>query len=721
MSEAARAPEGQIIDQRYRIVSKIAEGGMATVYRAVDLRLERSVAIKIMHMQLAQGPHRDQFVQRFHREVKSAASMANPHIVQVYDTGEFHGLDYLVMEYVHGVNLRHEMNAEGTFTVRETLRVIRETLDGLASAHASGIVHRDIKPENILLNDRGHVEITDFGLAKATSEATLSSTGMLLGTAAYLAPETIEGNRATSQGDLYSVGIMAWEMLAGAVPFTSANPVTLVFKHVHEDVPPLNVPCPGIDPEVVAFIAHLTERSIEGRPADAGAALQELTAMATRLAPDAWLYRKAAADPSPGGDAADPTSVNPTASGASERNGAPTHASNGQERPTRPQPPEPPSASRTSQRSPDPTQIIASRTPQTRPTRALDALGNRHADVLASASPTRGSGTAPWRRRRTVILTLSIVLALGLCTCAGLWWYFRGPGSYWTVPKPGDLRCSGESACTITDVKWSSYETLLRNAGIPYTAAHSYSDTIAQGSIIGTYPSTVDAHVGKRSSSVMKITVSRGVRQATIPSDILDTSSEHGKNPLSALRKAGFSSISHDVSKDVYSLDLPAGTVQSIDPKPGTTMRHNKEIVIHLSKGPMPVSMPSIVGHSRDEAQTAFDDAKLEASYTEEYSDTVASGKVISASVEAGRELHWGDSVSVVVSKGPQTVTVPKVVGMSTDDAERTLRALGLDVKVTAPLGDITHTVRLQSPEAGQQVRVRDSHGDKTVITLTVV
>ncbi len=130
--------------------------------------------------------------------------------MQVYDTGEFDGLDFLVMEYVHGVNLRYEMNQQVTFSVRETLRIVGETLDGLASAHRAGVVHRDIKPENILLNDRGHVQITDFGLAKAMSQATLSSTGILLGTAAYLAPEMIQHNQATPQGDLYSVGIMAF-------------------------------------------------------------------------------------------------------------------------------------------------------------------------------------------------------------------------------------------------------------------------------------------------------------------------------------------------------------------------------------------------------------------------------------------------------------------------------------------------------------------------------
>ena len=128
------------------------------------------------------------------------------------------------------------------------------------------MVHREINPENILINDRGHVQITDFGLAKAASQATLSSTGMLLGTAAYLAPEMIENNQATAQGDLYSVGIMAWEMLTGKVPFDSDNPVTLVFKHVHEDVPSVATVCQGIDPSVAAFIAHLTARQVDAPP-----------------------------------------------------------------------------------------------------------------------------------------------------------------------------------------------------------------------------------------------------------------------------------------------------------------------------------------------------------------------------------------------------------------------------------------------------------------------
>ena len=431
MSEAPHAPEGQVIEGRYRVVSRIADGGMATVYQAVDERLERTVAIKIMHTQLAQGPHRDQFVERFHREARSAAAIANPHIVQVYDTGEFDGLDYLVMEYVHGVNLRYEMNQQGTFSVRETLRIIGETLDGLASAHRAGVVHRDIKPENILLNDRGHVQITDFGLAKTVSQATLSSTGILLGTAAYLAPEMIEKNQATPQGDLYSVGIMAWEMLAGNVPFTSDNPVTLVFKHVHEDVPSIATACKGINEGVAAFLAHLTARAVEARPADASVALTELQRLQSTLAVSDWQYRLP------------PVDVSASDGAAPANNGAPTNVGN----PVPPAPPAPPTQQfddRTrkldriktnattvmpvQQQNIDPEATTRFSLPADGIVNSLDNA----ADSAASQSPiaqSDESGNTPnsksAKKRRTPLIVAGVVALLLACGAGGWAWYLE--------------------------------------------------------------------------------------------------------------------------------------------------------------------------------------------------------------------------------------------------------------------------------------------------------
>ncbi|WEV58455.1 PASTA domain-containing protein [Bifidobacterium sp. ESL0728] len=836
MSEVENEPQTQLIDGRYRVLGPIADGGMATVYKAKDERLERVVAIKVMHTQLAQGPHRDQFVARFHREARSAAAISNPHIVQVYDSGTAGGRDYLVMEYVHGVNLRHEMSERGTFSVHETVRIISQTLDGLASAHRAGVVHRDIKPENILLNDRGRVQITDFGLAKAMSEATLSTTGMLLGTAAYLAPEMIENNLATPQGDLYSVGIMAWEMLAGQVPFTSDNPVTMVFKHVHEDVPALETVCLGIDPSISAFVSHLTARAVEGRPVDAAAALQELKTLSSRIGVDGWQYRyipqsgdsraaaKGTTSPLAGTAAApmaagaqntapsrishdgsstsstsstsDPTNAwnrNDTDAAASTPNYAGEPAAYQAEVPAPPvsapapdtnvirstaRQPIPASTSSPAYETSDtskpsnafatpesstgraastgPSTFAATQTVpagtyerQSSPNAATQSIDGRtlaNDGTAAANNPTITIGlmdapqteqgkdmagnnpaakTKPQKRSRlrkpVVITTIILALLAVLAACGVAWWYFLGPGSYYSLPKPEDLSCAKNSACRITDVKWKPYESTLKVAGVPYDVSEQFSDKVSKGEVISTDPGNVGGHVSKRTNAKLKVVVSKGVRHITIPKDILDPSSAAGKKPMETLSQAGFTNIVHETSKDEYSEDLPEGAAKSVSPKPGTTIAHNSKVTLVLSKGPMPVSMPDVTGRTKDDAQAAFDDAKLKPNYSEAFSDSVPSGSIVSTSVKAGTQLHWGDKVDVVVSKGPETVTVPDVRGKNENDAQKTLEALGLKVKISAPLGDLTHQVRFQSPDPGQQVRVRGDDGNPTIVTLTVV
>ena len=713
MSEDASS-QGQLIDGRYRVVREIAQGGMATVYEATDERLNRTVALKVMHTQLAQGAHREQFIERFRREAQSAAQIANPHIVQVYDTGEFNGLAYLVMEYVHGVNLRYEMNQQGTFTVRETLRIIGEILDGLASAHQANVVHRDIKPENIMLNDRGRVQITDFGLAKVASAATLSSTGMLLGTAAYLPPETIERNEATPQGDLYAVGIMAWEMLTGSVPFISENPVTLVFKHVHEDVPSVASQCPGIDAGVSRFIEHLTQRSVEARPANAGKALRELQQLCATLDQDAWMYRKPATA-SGNAPAIPAPPAPPVMAGSTPGTADAASAKTAPMRPGTPNSTVPINAGTTQvMGAPGHDDAAAS---ETNATTALPADGAHAAgNGKSSASAKRG--------RKALIIAVAALIAAVACA-AGAWWYFMGPGSYWKIPQPADVTCKADSACSLEGASWKKYERSLKDAGIPYGVTREYSDTVDEGHVVSANvngsPVAVDSHVSMRQNLKVNVVVSKGIRMATIPSDILDTTSANGKSPLEALKQAGFTNIKHDAAKDEYSLTAPEGSALSITPEPGTTLRHGARVTVSLSKGPMPVTMPDIVGRSKDEAARTLDDLRLKATFTEEFSDTVAAGNVISTSVDKDTQLRWGDAVEVVVSKGPETVTIPNVVGKTYDEASKMLKALGLDVKKSAPLGDLTHVVRLQNPDAGDQVRVRDGDGNPTVITLTVV
>ena len=750
MTEAANVPDGLVIEGRYRIVRRIAEGGMATVYQAVDERLDRTVAIKIMHTQLAQGPLRDQFVERFRREAKSAAAIANPHIVQVYDTGEFNGLDYLVMEYVHGVNLRHEMNTQRTFTVRETLRILSETLDGLSAAHRVGVVHRDIKPENILLNDRGRVQITDFGLAKAASQATLSATGMLLGTAAYLAPEMIQDNQATPQGDLYSIGITAWEMLAGFVPFQSDNPVTLVFKHVHEDVPSLLDSCPGLHPDVAAFIAHLTARAVDARPADATAALQELRALTASLPIAAWQYRK-----STDGDQTTATGstqpplppLDPPAPATEPIATASASASADAATDTIARPSPDAGLAATTEFRPDATQPIAKAdaagdaatqtipaVPST-PTQAIPQTGilpdgQFDGAQTAGAGADTDAGTGTRHTKRTVAIVAIILFALAAIGGGVFaWWYYLGPGSYWMMPQPNDISCTEGRDCPITDADWADYESTLKVAGIPYATDEDYSDTVAKGDIISAHltadgsadPLDVGDRINRRDGSQITVTVSKGVRQATIPDDILDPNSANAADPLKALKDAGFDNVTHDEDNDQYSDTLPAGVALTISPDPGTTLDHNAEVTVTLSKGPAPVKMPTVEGLTRDQMNEALTELKLTANVTEEFSDSVPSGQVISASVEPGAELHWGDTVDVVVSKGPETVTLVNYVGQRASDAKAALEQLGFKVEVSSQItldSSKDKTVASQDPAGGTIVRLRDEKGNPTTITL---
>ena len=339
-------------------------------------------------------------------------------------------------------------------------------------------------------------------------------------------------------------------------------------------------------------------------------------------------------------------------------------------------------------------------------------------------------------RRGTVVIVTVIVLLIAAIGGGGFaWWYFRGPGSYWTLPQPNDITCTEGRDCPITDADWDDYRSALTVADIPYTTAEDFSDTVDEGNIIAVHltadasakPLNVGDHVSRRDGSQITVTVSKGVRQATIPEDILDPDSANAKDPLQALQDAGFDNVVHDEDNDQYSETLAAGVALTISPDPGTTLDHNAEVAVTLSKGPAPVQMPTVEGLTRDQMNEALTELKLTANVTEEFSDSVPSGQVISASVEPGAELHWGDTVDVVVSKGPETAAVPSgLVGKQESEVTKTLQGLGFKVETNRILGGLFGTVRDvqyngESISDGANVRLRDADGNASVITLTVV
>ena len=249
---------GKTVGSRYEIRALLARGGMATVYEAVDLRLDRQVALKVMHPHLAADPG---FVARFEREAKSAARLAHPHVVGVYDQGEADGLVYLAMELIPGRTLRDVIREYGPLTSEQALVLLEPVLEALASAHAAGLVHRDIKPENVLISHDGRVKVADFGLARAVATSETNATaGMLIGTVAYLAPEQVERGHADERTDIYAAGICLFEMVTGQVPHAGDTPLSVAYQHVNADVPAPSSVMPGIPLEVDAIVRTATRR-----------------------------------------------------------------------------------------------------------------------------------------------------------------------------------------------------------------------------------------------------------------------------------------------------------------------------------------------------------------------------------------------------------------------------------------------------------------------------
>ena len=263
---------GRLVDGRYQVRNRIARGGMATVYLATDLRLERRVAIKIMHGHLADD---SKFRERFIQEARSAARLAHPNVVNVFDQGQDSEMAYLVMEYLPGITLRDLLQERAILTTDQTFDILEAVLSGLGAAHKAGIVHRDLKPENVLLADDGRIKIGDFGLARAASANTATGAA-LLGTIAYLSPELVTRGIADTRSDIYAVGIMMYEMLAGEQPFRGEQPMQIAYQHANDSVPAPSLRNSRVPAELDELVLWATAREPDERPRDARALLDQL-------------------------------------------------------------------------------------------------------------------------------------------------------------------------------------------------------------------------------------------------------------------------------------------------------------------------------------------------------------------------------------------------------------------------------------------------------------
>ena len=633
---------GLLVDERYRVVRRLARGGMATVYIAQDERLDRPVALKVMHPHLADS---QDFVARFRREARAAARIVHPGVVSVFDQGVVTGQGFLVMELIDGTNLRQLLRAQGAFTIPQALRYASDTLEALRAAHRMGVIHRDIKPENILVPTDGPAKVTDFGLARAASEVSLSSTGNMLGTVAYIAPEIATTARADARSDIYSVGIMLYEMLTGTVPWAGESPLQIASHHVADDVPSPSASQPWIPREIDDLVAALTAREPASRPADASEAI-DLVARAAAAIPAELASRRA--DVSPG-----------------ERNdGARTSALN--------------------------TEVLSAQF-----TRPLPPSVPTNAATVHTSAPDLSIAAAPPSRapRRVALWATLVALLLVAAGVGGSWWWTEyGPGSYLTMPHT--------TGRPLADV-----QAELQQLGLPSVVDEEFSDDTPAGSVTRSDPED-GASVHKRAE--VQLYVSKGVDMRTVPSVISLPRDE----AQAALSEVG---LQVGAITDAYSEDIPEGHVLSQGTPAGSAVRHDSSVDLVLSKGREPRSVPRLTAMSAEAAKNAVEGLGLAAKVAEAYSDTVPEGQVISQQTAEGSILYRGDQVAYTVSKGPEKVTVPDVVGRQRDEARAALEGAGFAVQEESILGGFFGTVRATDPAGGTMLK------KGSVVTITVV
>ena len=657
---------GRLVDSRYEVVDRLARGGMATVYRAHDRRLDRTVALKLMHAHLADSPD---FVSRFRREARAAARLSNPGVVAVYDQGSLDGVAYLVMEYIEGPTLR-DLIAAGPLSVKEALGLVAQLLRPLGAAHRAGLVHRDIKPENVLLPSDGSVaKVADFGLARAVTEVTQTTTGNVLGTVAYLAPELITSGDSTSRADVFSAGVVLYELLTGEQPFTADSPIQIAFRNVHEDVPLPSKLVPEMPADVDELVATMTRREPQDRPADADEALALLRNVVDELTDSELSVRRG------GGTGSIRTQQVMTANAQAARSAIDNE----------------PQESEDEASSEDSTHAgmrtvslpIGSIGPDAKGrTRALSRKAVAADAQRTTAVPTRGRGPGDLKRRTAIIVGLLAVAGTG----AGATWYLTvGPGR--RVPVPNIVGMSEDQA-----------QLALEKQGLDWgTPTRAYSDTVPAGSVVSCQPK-----VGQKVGLGQAVTavISRGVETKTVPDVVGKT-----KDQASAVIKGAGLTLG-DVTEQ-YSASVDSGKVISSDPKAGKVIEHTAKISIVVSKGKEPATIPDVTGQSEDEAKKTLEDAGLKkGKVSKDYSDSVAKGNVISSSPIAGASGYYkGDSVDLTISKGPEKVTIPDVTGKGQDEAKKILEEAGLKVEVNKRLGGPFGTVRSTDPAPGSSVK----------------
>ncbi|MBI3685798.1 MAG: Stk1 family PASTA domain-containing Ser/Thr kinase [Actinobacteria bacterium] len=636
---------GAVLDGRYRVDAVLARGGMSIVYTGTDLRLERPVAVKVMSPALAGT---GDFAEKFTREARSAARLSHPNVVSVYDQGSDHGHTFLIMELVRGRTLR-DLLRHGPVSPALAVTIMESVLSALAAAHRAGLVHRDIKPENVLLSVDGAVKVADFGLARAVAQASASQTAVVMGTVAYVAPEQVSHGLADARSDVYSAGILLYELLTGAPPYHGDHAVSVAYRHVHDDVPPPSATDPRIQAPLDQLTVRVTRRDPSARPADAAAFLAELRAARSALGlPTVAIPTSGEVGAEPGATipatlshpaGSQPTSSQPT---SSHLGGFPLRGS-----PDRPH-----------------------------PTAMLPAAMLPEAQAVPLLRPLTGPPpyTEQQRYRRRHRIGLAVVLAVGLVVGSIGWWY--GTGRWATVPAVDGM------------ARQSAVNTLAK-AGLKAAIGTAvYDDGHRSGTVARTDPPA--GH-----QVILGHTVTLHLSKGPAPSTVPDVRGDRRADAVDALASLGLTVRVTQVPDNSVS----PGRVTRTFPGAGSPITPNMSITLYLSTGPGRVRIPDVTGQDPDAATATLRDVGLVVSgQQQQQSDSVPAGKVAGTDPAAGKNVDAGSSVQLLVSAGATSVTVPLVIGMSRTAAVERLKKAGFAVNVTGLLGQKRGTVFSQDP-----------------------
>jgi eukaryotic-like serine/threonine-protein kinase len=646
---------GALLGGRYRVMGRLARGGMATVYQARDERLDRIVAVKLIHPEYARDPRVNA---RLAEEATTVARLAHPNVVAVYDEGTHDGAPYVVMEFVRGRTLREVLSDRHRLDPSEALAVIEQVLAALAVAHRAGLVHRDVKPENVLVapppNGSGDLvdavaKVADFGLAHA-AEGERGGADRLLATAGYVAPELVTGGRVDARADVYAAGIVLFEMLTGRVPFDGPNPEQVAWHHVERDVPRPSLLVPGLPASLDDLVARATRRDPEARPPDAGALLAQV---------------RAARDEGDGGLTG---TIRGPASGPTQVLTQPTMVvPSVDQRPYWARLP----AGRAAPRAP--------RGPGGHPVHGPTGF------VGAGAEPAwrrwwYGVRRAAWRVGTRVgrpQLT-GILVLVGLLFIAGGWWF--GFGRYTEAPSLVQLTRENATA-----------EATRLGFSIDIGAGR-YSEDIPIDTVIEQRP-VAGGRIAR--GGAITLVLSLGKERYPVPDvagEAADFATQQLKEHFVVERVDGFSDT------------LPRNYVVGTDPAANTQLKPGATVKLIIAKGPYPVHVPSVVGKPLAEAEQELRQQGFEVTVKRKDDESRPRDEVIDQKPGGGEGVASADGVKVTltVANGPPGPPLPNVVGANCRDAVNALRGMGLEVVVNG--NEFEHffwTVRSQSPEPG--------------------